>query len=239
VLILRISVLLLPAFSAVLVSAANAEQGCEIEQAQRLFGRQPRPVTAVEKLLQACLGAGTADHRIFMFEGVMARDAGETDRAIELLQKAHQMAPAEPNPALELAFTLERQHGRAAAAICEEILSKDPAALNGLAWGAHAERNREEARAGFDGVLALDPKNQEARIISSKVDDVCPYVFDVNGVFVSTNMGTLWGGGAAGLIGIPAVDTLEVGELHHRTPSMPICVRRLAFASTGSPQGWL
>jgi cytochrome c-type biogenesis protein CcmH/NrfG len=212
VLIHRISVLLLPTFSAVLVAAANAQQGCEIEQDQRLFGQQPRPVAAVEELLQACLSAGATDYRIFMSRGVMARDAAETDRAIELLQKAYQMAPAEPNPALELAFTLECQHGRTAAAIYEEILSKDPAALNGLAWVALAERNREEARAGFEGVLALDPKNQEARISLSKVDDVCRYVFDVNGVFVSTNMGT---------------------------SSMPICVRRLAFASTGSPQGWL
>ncbi len=123
------------------------------------------------------------------------------------------MAPAEPNPALELAFTLEHHHGRASAAIYEEILSKDHAALY--------------------------PKTQEARIGLSKVDDVCRYVFDVNGVFVSTNMGTRWGDGASGLIGITAVDTLEVGELHYTTPSMPICVRRLAFASTGSPLGWL
>jgi tetratricopeptide (TPR) repeat protein len=239
VLVLRISVLLLPAFSAVLVAAANAQQGWEIEQARRLSGQQPRPVAAAEELLQACLIAGATDYRIFMSQGVMARDAAETDRAIELLQKAHQMAPAEPNPALELAFTLERQHGRAAAAIYEEILSKHPAALNGLAWVALAERNREEARAGFEGVLALDPKTQEARIGLFKVDDVCRYVFDVNGVFVSTSMGTSWGDGASGLIGMPAVDTPEVGELHYTTPSMPICVRRLAFASTGSPLGWL
>ncbi len=109
-LILRISVILLPAFSAVLVSAANAQQPCEIEEAQRLFGQQPRPVAAVERLLKVCLSAGATDYRIFMFQGVMARDAGDSDRAIELLQKAHQVAPAEPNPALELAFTLERQH---------------------------------------------------------------------------------------------------------------------------------
>src|ERR1700681_4477388 len=47
-LIFRISVILLPAFSAVLVSAANAQQACEIDEAQRLFGLQPRPVAAVE-----------------------------------------------------------------------------------------------------------------------------------------------------------------------------------------------
>ena len=165
--------------------------GLEIEQARRLSGQQPRPVATVEELLSAWI-AGATDYRIFMSQGVMARDAAETDRAIELLQKAHQMAPAEPNPALELAFTLERQHGRAAAAIYEEILSrtrrpgrrcwrsavardsiarqardheqpqnKHPAALNGLAWVALAERNREEARAAFQGVLAPDPKNRK------------------------------------------------------------------------------
>jgi tetratricopeptide (TPR) repeat protein len=251
-LILRISVILLPAFSAGLVSAANAQQACEIEEAQRLFAQQPRPVAVVERLLQACVSAGATDYRIFMFQGVMARDAGDTDRAIELLQRAQQMAPAEPNPALELAFTLERQHGRAAAEIYEEILSKDPAsrpallglarvargqyrldkarsiyaqllkknpqdpdALNGLAWLALAERNREEARAGFQGVLVMDPQNQEARTGLSKVEEVYRYVFDASGVFVSTNMGTSWGAGAAGLFGITAVDTLEVGELHY------------------------
>jgi tetratricopeptide (TPR) repeat protein len=251
-LILRISVILLPAFSVVLVSAANAQQACEIDEAQRLFGLQPRPVAAVERLLLACLSAGATDYRIFMFQGVMARDAGDTDRAIELLQRAHQMAPGEPSPALELAFTLERQHGRAAAGIYEEILSKDPDArpallglarvareqyrldkaqeiyarllkknpqdpdaLNGLAWVALANRNREEARAGFRGVLAVDPQNQEAQIGLSKVDEVYRYVLDVNGAFVSTSLGTSWGAGATGLIGITAVDTLELGEFHY------------------------
>jgi tetratricopeptide (TPR) repeat protein len=250
-LILRISVFFLPAFSAVLVSAANAQQACEIEEAQRLFGQQPRPVAAVERLLSACVTAGSTDYRVYMFQGVMARDAGDTDRAIELLQRAHEMAPGEPNPALELAFTLERQHGRAAARIYEEILTKDPDsrpallglarvargqyrldkareiyaqllkkdrqdpdALNGLAWVALAERNRDEARAGFQGVLAKDPQNQEAQIGLSKVDEVYKYVLDVNGAFVSTNLGTSWGAGATGLIGISAIDTVELGEFH-------------------------
>jgi tetratricopeptide (TPR) repeat protein len=162
------------------------------------------------------------------------------------------MAPSEPNPALELAFTLERQHGREAAEIYEEILSKDPAsrpallglarvargqyrldkaheiyvrllekdpkdpdALNGLAWVALANRNRREARVGFQGVLAANPQNQEAEIGLSKVDDVYRYLLDVNGAFVSTNLGTSWGFGAIGQIGISAVDTIELGEFHY------------------------
>jgi tetratricopeptide (TPR) repeat protein len=251
-LILRISIILLPAFSAVLASAANAQQACEIEEAQRLFGLQPRPVAAVEKLLLACLSAGATDYRIFMFQGVMAREAGDSDRAIQLLQKSHDIAPNELNPALELAFTLEHDHRRQAARIYEDILAKDPAsrpallglarvargqyrldkargiyeellksnpkdteALNGLAWLALAERNREQARAGFEGVLAMDSQNSEAQVGLSKLEEVYRYVLDVNGAFVSTNMGTSWGAGALGLIGITAVDTLEVGEFHY------------------------
>ena len=136
----------------------------------------------------------------------MAREAGDTDPAVELLQRAHKAAPAEPNRALELAFALESQHGRTAARIYEEILSKDPdsrpallglarvargqyrqdaEALNGLAWVAPAERNREEARAGFQGVLAQHPQNQGAQVGLSKVNVVYNYVLDVNGAFVA------------------------------------------------------
>ena len=251
-LILRISVILLPAFSAVLVSAANAQQACEIEEAQRLFGQQPRPVATVQELLSVCLKNGATDYRIFMFQGVMAREAGDFDRAIQLLQRSHEIAPNELNPALELAFTLERDHGRQAARIYEDILAKDPAsrpallgaarvargqyrldkargiyeqllksnpqdleALNGLAWLTLANRNREQARAAFQGVLALDPQNSEAQVGLSKLEEVYRYVLDVNGAFVSTNMGTSWGAGATGLIGITAVDTLELGEFHY------------------------
>ena len=95
----------------------------------------------------------------------MARDAGDTDRAIELLQRAQQMAPAEPNPALELAFTLERQHGRAAAAIYEEILSKDPAsrpALLGLARVARGQYRLDKARSIYAQLLKKNPQDPDA-----------------------------------------------------------------------------
>ena len=163
--VLRISIILLPAFSAVLVSAANAQQACEIEEAQRLFAQQPRPVGAVERLLQACVSAGATDYRIFMFQGVMARDAGDTDRAIELLQKAHQAAPGEPSPALELAFTLERQHGRAAAEIYEEILSEDPSsrpALLGVARVAREQYRLDKARDIYVQLLKKNPRDPDA-----------------------------------------------------------------------------
>jgi tetratricopeptide (TPR) repeat protein len=251
-LIYRVSSVVLPLVSAVLISTANAQQACEIEEAQRLFGQQPRPTATIEALLSACAKSGATDYRISLFQGVMAREAGDYDRAIELLRKSHEIAPAELSPALELAFTLERDHGRQAALVYDDILAKNPElrpallglgrivrgqyrldkargiyeqllksdpkdvdALNGLAWVALAERNREQARAGFQGVLALDPQNSEAQVGLSKVEDIYRYVLDMNGAFVSTNMGTSWGAGATGLIGLTAVDTLEVGESHY------------------------
>lgn len=249
-LILGIGILLLT--SLLLVSAAQAQQTCEIDEAQRLFGQQPRPVATVERLLLACKNAGSTDYRIFMFQGVMARDAGDTDRATELLERAHRLAPDQPNPSLELAFTLERHHARRAAEIYDQVLAADPGsrpallglarvarkhyrldkargiyerllrenqrdleALNGLAWLEVAERNRGKARAGFEGVLALDAQNREAQVGLAAVDEVHRYVLDVNGAFVSTNLGTSWGAGAAALIGLTAVDSLELGEFHY------------------------
>ena len=62
----------------------GAQQGCEIEEAQRLFGQQPRPTAKVERLLAACEAAGSTDYRVYMFLGVMARDAGDRERAIDI-----------------------------------------------------------------------------------------------------------------------------------------------------------
>src|SRR5262249_55971842 len=118
--------LLLPAIPLVLASAARAEPTCNIEEAQRLFGQQQRPVQAVQTLPAACGQAGATDYRIYMFEGVMARDAGDRAAAIDWLRQAHAAAPGEPNPALELAFTLEAEHPREAARLYEEILGRQP-----------------------------------------------------------------------------------------------------------------
>src|SRR5260370_8277850 len=96
---MHVSSLLVAACAACLVSGgAHAQPGCDIDEAQRLFGQQPRPVETVERLLADCQKAGSTDYRVYMFLGVMARDAGERERAIEFLKKAHDMAPEPPNP---------------------------------------------------------------------------------------------------------------------------------------------
>ena len=127
-----VSSLLVLACAACLVSlSANAQPGCDIEEAQRLFGQQPRPTAEVERLLAACQTAGSTDYRVYMFLGVMARDAGNREQAINHLQKAHEMAPQEPNPALELGFTLEA----AASARGPQGLRADPGARPRFAAG--------------------------------------------------------------------------------------------------------
>src|SRR5215510_8310153 len=125
---MRLSSLLIAACTAGLVSlGAAAQPACDVEQAQRLFGQQPRPTAEVERLLAACQAAGSTDYRVYMFLGVMARDAGDRQQAIRYLQKAHEMAPQESNPALELGFTLEAEHPREARKVYEQILGRDPA----------------------------------------------------------------------------------------------------------------
>ena len=93
------------------VSVAQAQQGCEIEEAQRLFGQQPRPAALLEGLLSSCVAAGSTDYRVYMFLGVMARDAGKGEQAVAFLRKAHEMAPTGPNPALELSLSAARSPG--------------------------------------------------------------------------------------------------------------------------------
>lgn len=91
-------------------AGAGAQPVCDVEQAQRLFGQQPRPVSEVEPILAACQAAGSTDYRVYMFLGVMARDAGKRQQAIDFLRKAQEMAPQEPNPALELASPWKRMN---------------------------------------------------------------------------------------------------------------------------------
>jgi tetratricopeptide (TPR) repeat protein len=164
--LMRVCSLFMAALAACLLSiVASAQPGCDIEQAQRLFGQQPRPTAEVERLLAACQAAGSTDYRVYMFLGVMARDAGDRERAIEYLQKAHGMAPQEPNPALELGFTLEAQHPREARKVYEQILERDPAsrpALLGLARVARSQNRLDEARALYERLLAANPKDPEA-----------------------------------------------------------------------------
>ena len=144
---------------------AIAQPACDIDQAQRLFGEQPRPTAEVERLLVDCQNAGSTDYRVYMFLGVMARDAGESARAIEFLEKAHDMAPQEPNPALELAFTLEAAHPRDAGRIYEEILKRDPNSRPAMLGQARVERSQnrlDDARALYQRLLEVNPKDPEA-----------------------------------------------------------------------------
>ncbi len=148
-----------------LPSIAAAQQGCEIEEAQRLFGHQPRQTAEVERLLAACEANGSTDYRVYMLLGVMARDAGDREQAITYLRKAHEMASQEPNPALELGFTLEAQHPREARKVYEQILAREPAsraAMLGLARVARGQNRLDEAHGLYQRLLAVNPKDAEA-----------------------------------------------------------------------------
>jgi tetratricopeptide (TPR) repeat protein len=162
----RVGRLLAVAVAACLIAIpAIAQPACDIDQAQRLFGQQPRPTAEVERLLVDCQKAGSTDYRVYMFLGVMARDAGNRERAIEFLKKAHEMAPAEPNPALELAFTLEAGHAAEAGDLYEEILRRDPRsrpAMLGLARVARSRNRLDDARALYQRLLEVNPKDPEA-----------------------------------------------------------------------------
>jgi tetratricopeptide (TPR) repeat protein len=163
---MRVSSLLLAACAACLVSiGVRAQPACDVDQAQRLFGQQPRPTAEVERLLAVCEAAGSTDYRVYMFLGVMARDAGDREQAISYLRKAHDMAPQEPNPALELGFTLEAHHPPEARKVYEQILARDPAsrpALLGLARVARSQNRLDEARGLYAKLLAVNPKDPEA-----------------------------------------------------------------------------
>ncbi|HEY2876457.1 MAG TPA: tetratricopeptide repeat protein [Reyranella sp.] len=143
----------------------GGQQGCEIEEAQRLFGQQPRPTATVEPLLSACVAAGSTDYRVYMFLGVMARDAGDRERAIDYLKKAHQLDPSAPNPALELAFTLEEKHASEAALVYQEILARDPNNRPALLGHARVDRGQnrlDAARVIYERLVAANPKDAEA-----------------------------------------------------------------------------
>jgi hypothetical protein len=151
--------------ASVVFGQQHAQQGCEIEEAQRLFGQQPRPAATIERLLSACVAAGSTDYRVYMFLGVMTRDAGNRERAIDYLKKAHQLDPAAPNPALELAFTLEEKHGSEAGQVYQEILARDPnnrPALLGQARVYRGQYRLDAARAIYARLVSTNPLDEEA-----------------------------------------------------------------------------
>lgn len=154
--------------SAVLVSLSSvvrAQGRCEIDVAQRLFGQHPPPTTEVGRLLTVCEAEGSTDYRVFMLKGVIARDDGNRQEAIEELRKAHEMAPKELNPALELAYTLEMASPKGAQKVYEEVLARDPTsrpALLGLARIARARSHLGVAYAIYEQLLAVDPHDPGA-----------------------------------------------------------------------------
>lgn len=100
-----------------------------------------------------------------MFLGVIARDAGDRELAATNLRKAHEMAPQEPNPALELAFTLEAQRPKEARTVYEEFLAHAPAsrpAMLGLARVARSQNRLDEAGRLYERLLSVDPQDPEA-----------------------------------------------------------------------------
>lgn len=100
-----------------------------------------------------------------MFLGVIARDAGDSELAATQLRKAHEMAPEAPNPALELAFTLEAQRPNEARIVYEQILARDPEsrpAMLGLARVARSQNKLDEAGRLYERLLAVNPQDPEA-----------------------------------------------------------------------------
>ena len=144
---------------------AVAQQACDVEGAQRLFGQQPRPTAEVRTMLADCQKAGSTDYRVYMFLGVMAREAGNSEQAIEYLRKAVALDRTAVNPALELAFTLEAHHAGESAEVYASILKRDsksrPAML-GLARVARSQNRLDDARAQYERLLQANPKDPEA-----------------------------------------------------------------------------
>lgn len=155
----------MPAYFLFVPTIAEAQHRCEIEEAQRMFGQEPRPTAEIERLLAECQTVGSTDYRVPMFLGVIARDAGDRNQAITYLRKAHEMAPQEPNPALELGFTLETSRPQEAREIYERILARSPAsrpAMLGLARVARSQNRLNEAHGLYADLLAVNPRDTEA-----------------------------------------------------------------------------
>lgn len=146
---------------------AAAQEACRIDDAQRLFAEAPRPSARIDALLAGCRAQAAIDYRVDLLRGVAARDAGHLDEAIAALQHAHQVAPHEPAPALELAVTYEwRSEPGKARALYDAVLAESPdsrPARLGLARVARQQSRLAEARAIYMQLLARDPDDVEAR----------------------------------------------------------------------------
>jgi tetratricopeptide (TPR) repeat protein len=153
----------------ILVSTAEAEGAplCQLDEAQALFDKPSPDHAAIRHLLQACVDTGSTDYRAYMLLGVTARDQHDLDDAAKFLERAHDLAPKEASPALELAVTDEwRNEPDAARALYEGVLSADPTsrpALLGLARVDRSQYRFDQASEIYNALLRANPKDVDAR----------------------------------------------------------------------------
>ena len=164
---MKICPFLLPLMLVSMESAAEGAPVCQLDEAQTLFDKPSRDDDAIRHLLQACIDAGSTDYRVYMLLGVTARDQSDLDDAAKFLEKAHDLAPRESAPALELAVTDEwRNEPNAARALYQGVLAADPAsrpALLGLARVDRSQYRFEEAVEIYNALLRANPKDVDAR----------------------------------------------------------------------------
>ncbi|MGO4221631.1 tetratricopeptide repeat protein [Lysobacter sp. TAF61] len=140
---------------------------CDLDRAQRLMAQQPPPTAQIDALLLQCRDVAAADYRVDLLTGVRARDEGRLGDAAAALSRAHQQAPGEPAPTLELAVTYEfQQRPDKARTLYEQVLRADPlsrAARLGLARVARQQFRPDEAEAIYRQLLATSPDDREAQ----------------------------------------------------------------------------
>ena len=141
-----------------------SSKACDADRAQRWL-EQKRPAAEIEKLLDGC--AGSADYRVPLVLGVLARQQGSLEASRALLERAHQLAPREPAPTLELAevYLLQQKYGDARE-LFETQLAADPGfrpALLGLARVARAQFRLDDARRIYLQLLNATPRDAQAR----------------------------------------------------------------------------
>ncbi|UNK48168.1 tetratricopeptide repeat protein [Lysobacter sp. S4-A87] len=146
--------------------AAAAAQ-CELDRAQQLMGQQPQPTAQIDTMLDQCRALAATDYRVDLLTGVRARDDGRLNDAAAALARAHQQAPDEVAPVLELAVTHEfQQRPDKARVLYDQVLQADPGsrpAQLGLARVARQQYRPDEAEAIYRGLLAADPDDRQAQ----------------------------------------------------------------------------
>ncbi|HEY5803561.1 MAG TPA: tetratricopeptide repeat protein [Lysobacter sp.] len=140
---------------------------CDLDRAQRLMAQKPQPTAQIDAMLEQCRATGTGDYRIDLLAGVRARDDGRLTDAVAALARAHEQAPAEIAPTLELAVAYEfQQRPGEARALYQQVLQADPSsrpARLGLARVARQQYRPEEAETIYRDLLAANPGDREAQ----------------------------------------------------------------------------